>query len=60
MPNPPDLRKSPYADGLPDTSDPAFIEECRRQSQLIAESPGEKEDLDFIEQAFRDMWDMWD
>ncbi|MEX3934826.1 antitoxin MazE-like protein [Paraburkholderia phymatum] len=57
MPNPPDLRKSPYADGLPDTSDPEFIKEIQRQSRVIAESPGEKELMDFIEEASRDAWD---
>lgn len=42
---------SPYADGMPDTSSPEFIEECARQSRLIAASGIEDEDLDFIEKT---------
>jgi Protein of unknown function (DUF3018) len=40
---------------LPDTSDPAWREEARRQSLAIANSPTEKED-----QAFIDSLQDWD
>lgn len=49
---------SPYADGMPDTSDPAFIEEYRRQLKLIRDNAeAEKADMDFIEAVTRDLWD---
>jgi hypothetical protein len=36
---------------VPDTRNPKFAEECRRQSLLIAKDLHEKEILDWIEQA---------
>ena len=33
---------------LPDVTSPAFAAEARRQSELVANSPQEKEDLAFI------------
>lgn len=36
---------------VPDTRNPEFAEECRRQSLLIAKDPQEKEILDWIEKA---------
>lgn len=32
-----------------DTRDPAFIEECRRQSRIVASSPEEKEINDWLD-----------
>ncbi|MEK7820530.1 MAG: antitoxin MazE family protein [Pseudomonadota bacterium] len=34
---------------VPDVRSPAFKAEARRQSRLIANSPGERETMDFIE-----------
>ena len=34
---------------VPDTKDPKFIAEARRQAQAIANSPEAEEDMDFIE-----------
>ena len=34
---------------LPDTKDPKFVAEARRQARAIANSPAEEEDMDFIE-----------
>ena len=34
---------------LPDVRAPGFAEEARRQARAIAQSPGEQEDLDFVE-----------
>lgn len=34
---------------LPDVRAPGFAEEVRRQARAIAQSPGEQEDLDFVE-----------
>lgn len=42
---------------VPDTRDPKFIEECRRQSLLAANSPHEREIMDWLEQV-RDL-DGW-
>jgi hypothetical protein len=36
---------------VPDTRNPKFAEECRRQSLLIATDPHEKEILDWIEKS---------
>ena len=36
---------------LPDTKDPKFIAEARRQARAIANSPEEEEDMDFVESA---------
>ena len=35
---------------VPDTSDPAFIAECRRQSENLRNSPHEKELLDWMDE----------
>jgi Protein of unknown function (DUF3018) len=32
-----------------DMRDPAFVEECRRQSRAVANSPAEKEDQAFVD-----------
>jgi hypothetical protein len=42
---------------VPDTRAPGFAEECARQSRVIAESAGEKEDMDFIERITEDEWE---
>lgn len=34
---------------VPDTRNPDFAEECRRQSRALANDPNEKEVLDWIE-----------
>ena len=34
---------------LPDTRDPKFIAECRRQSRSLMDDPAEKEILDWME-----------
>lgn len=34
---------------LPDTRNPVFREEARRQSRLVAESPQAQEDQDFVD-----------
>ncbi|MEI6285218.1 MAG: antitoxin MazE family protein [Bacillota bacterium] len=39
---------------VPDTKNPAFIEECRRQSRLLKNDPQEKEVTEWIESAFDD------
>jgi hypothetical protein len=36
---------------VPDTENPRFRAECRRQSRLIAADPHEKEIMDWIERA---------
>lgn len=36
---------------VPDTRNPSFAEECRRQSQNIAKNPHEKESLDWLERV---------
>ena len=36
---------------VPDTRNPSFPEECRRQSQNIANDPHEKESVDWLEQV---------
>jgi len=38
----------------PDTKNPAFIEECRRQSRLLKNDLQEKEAAEWIEAAFDD------
>ena len=51
----PDLRAKglrPRVIWVPDTENPAFAEEARRQSLLAAESPGEREILDWIEAVY--------
>lgn len=41
---------------VPDTRRPGFVEECRRQSKLIAEGEREDHDLaDFMDGALRDL-----
>ena len=42
---------------VPNTKDPAFIAECRRQSRIVSES--DKNDVEmqaFMDAAFADMW----
>lgn len=39
---------------VPDVTSPEFKAEAERQCRLIADSPGEKEDLAFIESLFDD------
>lgn len=39
---------------LPDPSDPAYVAECRRQSQLTRDDPHEKEIMDWIEAVYDD------
>jgi hypothetical protein len=34
---------------LPDVNSPEFIAEARRQSRMVAESPTEKEDQEFVD-----------
>jgi len=34
---------------VPDTRSPEFLAEARRQSLAVAESPGEKEDQEFVD-----------
>ncbi|MBX9909652.1 MAG: antitoxin MazE family protein [Beijerinckiaceae bacterium] len=41
---------------VPDTRAPGFAEEARRQSLAVANSPGEKEDIAFVE-AITASWD---
>lgn len=49
--------QSPRPD-VPGTSDPAFIEECRRQSKTIRDNAAaEAADLDFIERVSEDPGD---
>ena len=36
---------------VPDTRQASFAEECRRQSALVRDDPGEREVLDWIEAA---------
>ena len=36
---------------VPDTRSPKFAAECRRQSLLAAQQPGEREIMDFMEAA---------
>jgi len=36
---------------VPDTRNPRFREECRRQSRLLRDDPNERDTLDWIEQA---------
>jgi hypothetical protein len=46
---------------VPDTRNPKFAEECRRQSQIIAKDPDEKEILDWIERAAEgNDWGKWE
>ncbi|CAN7774747.1 antitoxin MazE family protein [Paraburkholderia hospita] len=42
---------------VPDTTAPGFAEECARQSRAVAQSSGEKEDMDFIERITKDEWE---
>lgn len=43
---------------IPDASDPAFVEDCRRQSEKIRDNAAaEAADLDFIEQISADLRD---
>ena len=45
---------------VPDTSNPKFRAECRRQSRLLARDPHEKEILDWIEKAAEgNAWGEW-
>jgi len=49
--------QSPSPD-FPSTSDPAFIEECQRQSETIrGNAAAEAADLDFIERVSADLGD---
>ena len=36
---------------VPDTRNPKFAEECRRQSLIVANSPHEKEIMDWLDQV---------
>jgi hypothetical protein len=50
------MKKKPSLAGrvrakLPDTGNPRFRAECRRQSRLMAADPHEKEIMDWIEQV---------
>jgi len=54
------LRKAgmrPIQIWVPDTRAPGLAEECARQSQVIRDSAGEKEIMDFIEQASEGAWE---
>jgi hypothetical protein len=42
---------------VPDTRRAGFAEECARQSQVIRDSMGEKDIMDFIEQASEGAWE---
>ncbi|MBS0277139.1 MAG: antitoxin MazE family protein [Proteobacteria bacterium] len=42
---------------VPDVNDPKFIEEARRQSYLIAQSPQEKDDQAFLDSLWDELWD---
>jgi len=43
---------------VPDVRSPHFAEEARRQSLAVANSPGEKDDLDFIDSLYEPSpWD---
>jgi len=43
---------------VPDTRDPGFADECRRQSLLLKNDPQEAETTEFIEQVSdRDGWE---
>jgi hypothetical protein len=45
---------------VPDTSNPKFAAECRRQSRLIAKDPHEKEIMDWLEKAAAGVdWGEW-
>jgi hypothetical protein len=45
---------------VPDTRNPKFAEECRRQSLLVANDPQEREILDWIEKAAEgNDWGEW-
>ena len=39
---------------VPDVESPVFKAEARRQSRLVAQSPGEKEDLAFLESLLQE------
>ncbi|HEY7977005.1 MAG TPA: antitoxin MazE family protein [Rhizomicrobium sp.] len=39
---------------VPDVNDPKFIAEARRQSRLVAQSPGEKEVQEFLDGLFEE------
>jgi Protein of unknown function (DUF3018) len=41
---------------VPDTRDPKFIEEVRRQSLLVRDSASEREINDWLEAAQADLW----
>jgi hypothetical protein len=41
---------------VPDTRAPGFAKECARQSQVIRDSAGEQDDMDFIERITEDEW----
>ena len=54
------LRRSglrPIQIWVPDTRRAGFVEECRRQSVLVANDPGEREVLDWIDAAAADIDD---
>lgn len=42
---------------VPDTRSPKFAAECRRQSLLIANSPGEQEIMDWLDAVAADLPD---
>lgn len=42
---------------VPDTRRSDFALECARQSQLVAQSAGEKDLMDFVELASEDAWE---
>jgi hypothetical protein len=39
---------------VPDVRDPKVIEQMRQEARAIAESPGEKEEIAFIDSLFED------
>jgi Protein of unknown function (DUF3018) len=41
---------------VPDTRDPKFVEEVRRQSLLVRDSASEREINDWLEAAQADLW----
>ncbi|WP_082674694.1 antitoxin MazE family protein [Thiohalocapsa sp. ML1] len=42
---------------VPDTRQPGFADECRRQSRLLRDDPGEADTMDWLDHAAdRDGW----
>lgn len=42
---------------VPDTRAPGFADECARQSRIVAASAGERDLMDFVEQASEGAWE---